>query len=177
MGARRYKTHYEDFELDLTPLLAIIMKLVPVLIITSSFLQLSQIETDLPQVVQDAIKNQDANPEKESKITLFVKNDKSINIQFGDNQFLIPKMDNQMNLEALNKKLVEIKKQNTKIFKIELAPDSEVQYSDVVQVMDETRKARDNQIFTFKDVKTGKDMTTDYMYPEVVFANIFDSKE
>ena len=58
MGAKKFRTHYEDFELDLTPLLAIIMKLVPVLVISSSFLQLTQIETELPQVIKQQIENQ-----------------------------------------------------------------------------------------------------------------------
>ena len=67
--AGRYKpqiNHNSEFELDLAPLLAVMVKLVPVLLVSSAFVQLMIVETELPQVVQQALAYQ----EKQTKKTL-----------------------------------------------------------------------------------------------------------
>lgn len=178
MGAKKFRTHYEDFELDLTPLLAIIMKLVPVLIITSSFLQLTQIDTDLPQVVKEAIQNQDKNLDKPIHITLTMDTAKNMNILINDNgkekNLSVAAKQKEIDFEQLNKQLVEAKKLYPHIFKLEFAPDENLSYSEIVKIMDEARKARESMEFSFKDSKTGNDVKTDYMFPEVVFANVFN---
>lgn len=178
MGAKKFRTHYEEFELDLTPLLAIIMKLVPVLIITSSFLQLTQIDTDLPQVVKEAIQNQDKNTDKPVHITLSMDSLKNINITVNDNgkekNLTVQAKQKEIDFEQLNQKLVEAKKLYPHIFKLEFAPDENLSYSEIVKIMDEARKSRETMEFTFRDSKTGNDVKTDYMFPEVVFANVFN---
>ena len=45
-----------EFELDLAPLLAVMVKLVPVLLLSSAFVQVMMVETDLPQAVKEAKK-------------------------------------------------------------------------------------------------------------------------
>ncbi|OYZ16056.1 MAG: hypothetical protein B7Y39_16205 [Bdellovibrio sp. 28-41-41] len=177
MGIKRFRTHYEEFELDLTPLLAIIMKLVPVLVISSSFLQLTQIETDLPQVVKQQIENQKLNPEKMAQIKILVDDSKSLSVIVtkGDatDTSKIPANGASLNLAGLNAKLVEIKKKNPEVFKIELAPNDAMSYSEVVTILDGSRKSSTNDEFTFVDPKTGKEVKTDFLFPEVVFNNIF----
>lgn len=177
MGIKKFRTHYEEFELDLTPLLAIIMKLVPVLVISSSFLQLTQIETDLPQVVKQQIENQKLNPEKMAKIKILVDDSKnfSVVVTKGDatDTSKIPANGANLNLAGLNAKLVEIKKKNPEVFKIELAPNDAMSYSEVVTILDGSRKSSNNDEFTFVDPKTGKEVKTDFLFPEVVFNNIF----
>ena len=179
MGIKKIKTHYDEFELDLTPLLAIIMKLVPVLIITSSFLQLTQINTDLPQVIKEAIKNQDAN--KDKPFSLVVSIDKARNITISaksdnkEDNYEIKSVNQQIDFKDFNDKLIAIKKINPQIFKLTLAPDESLAYDEIVKLMDEARKPRESKIeFLFKDSLTGKDVKTDYMFPEVVFGNIFN---
>lgn len=178
MGAKKYKTHYEDFELDLAPLLAIIMKLVPVLIITSSFLQLTQIDTDLPQVVKEAIQNQEKNTEHPVQITIGLDKNKNISIfinNSGKEQTIaVSAKKNEIDFNTFNDKLVEVKKQFPHIFKIEFSPDENISYAEIVKIMDESRKARELLEFSFKDSKTGNDVKTDYMFPEVVFANVLN---
>lgn len=178
MGAKKYKTHYEDFELDLAPLLAIIMKLVPVLIITSSFLQLTQIDTDLPQVVKEAIQNQEKNTDRPIQIVVSLDKNKNIGIQITDSgkeqTISVAAKQNSIDFTLFNDKLVEVKKQYPHIFKIEFSPDENISYAEIVKIMDESRKARESLEFSFKDSKTGNDVKTDYMFPEVVFANVFN---
>ncbi|MBL7556079.1 MAG: biopolymer transporter ExbD [Bdellovibrionaceae bacterium] len=177
MGIKKFRTHYEEFELDLTPLLAIIMKLVPVLVISSSFLQLTQIETDLPQVVKQAIEDQNKNPDKLAKIKIIVDDSKTMNVVVTKDDATdtssIPAKGDALNLEALNSKLVEIKKKNPYVFKIELAPSDSMSYSEIVTILDGSRKSNNSDEFIFVDPKTGKEVKTDFLFPEIVFNNIF----
>lgn len=177
MGIKKFRTHYEEFELDLTPLLAIIMKLVPVLVISSSFLQLTQIETDLPQVIKQQIENQNQHPDQMAKIKVVVDDAKGFSVIVTKGEMTdtvkIPANGNSLNLSALNTKLVEIKKKNPEVFKIELAPSDSLSYSEVVTILDGSRKSANHDEFIFVDPKTGKEVKTDFLFPEVVFNNIF----
>ncbi len=177
MGAKKFRTHYEDFELDLTPLLAIIMKLVPVLVISSSFLQLTQIETELPQVIKQQIENQKQDPDKmaQIKIQTDAKHGMSVLVAKGSDSdtFTVPADNGNLNLAMLNAKLVEIKKKNPEVFKIDLAPDDSLTYSEIVTILDGSRKSASHEEFVFIDPKTGKEVKTDFLFPEVVFNNIF----
>ncbi|RYZ79757.1 MAG: biopolymer transporter ExbD, partial [Proteobacteria bacterium] len=71
--------HNYEFDLDLAPLLAVMVKLVPVLLVSSGFVQMMTIETQLPQVVQQAIEQQDKNV-KATLITLEVKDKEGVRI-------------------------------------------------------------------------------------------------
>lgn len=177
MGAKKFRTHYEEFELDLTPLLAIIMKLVPVLVISSSFLQLTQIDTDLPQVVKQAIENQKQNQDKMAHIQIQVDDAKAMKVIVTKNNtsdtIAIASASGQLNLADLNTKLVEIKKKNPDVFKIDLAPNDSLTYNEIVTILDGSRKSNTNDEFTFVDPKTGSEVKTDFLFPEVVFNNIF----
>lgn len=175
---KKFRTHYEEFELDLTPLLAIIMKLVPVLVISSSFLQLTQIDTDLPQVVKQQIENQKQNPDKMAVIQIKVEDNKSMKVlvtkdSHSDTVTISAADGGHLNLNELNTKLVEIKKKNPEVFKIDLAPSDSLTYSEIVTILDGSRKSNTNDEFTFVDPKTGSEVKTDFLFPEVVFNNIF----
>ena len=179
---KRFKLHIDrnaEFELDLAPLLAVMVKLVPVLLVSSAFVQMMIIETELPQVVQEAIKKQEADPGAAKisvamtkaegvKITLTEKGQAHIEV-VGLNQ------EKTIDYPALHAKFVELKKSHPEVFKIDIQPESDVAYKDIVKVMDEARRAREKDLkFPVKDDKTGKESMTDYMFPEIVFGNSMD---
>lgn len=178
---RRFKlniNHNSEFELDLAPLLAVMVKLVPVLLVSSAFVQMMIIETELPQVVQEAIKQQDNNI-KSAHITLEVNKVDGVKIIVENNGEekieVIANKDKKIDYATLHLKLIEIKKAHPQIFKIDLSPDADVAYKDLVAIMDEARKSKSNDIqFKFTDTKTGLESTTDYMFPEIVFSNVMD---
>ena len=179
---RRYKlniNHNSEFDLDLAPLLAVMVKLVPVLLISSAFVQMMIIETDLPQVVQQAIEKQEHDP-KAAQITVELNKTEGVKIIITENgqqkiDVVGRKTDKQIDFTQLHTKFVELKKVYPKIFKIEFNPAADVSYNDVVKVMDEARKARDMTVrFPVTDTKTGQDTTTDYMFPEIIFSNMMD---
>ncbi len=179
---RRFKMNINknsEFELDLAPLLAVMVKLVPVLLISSAFVQMMIIETDLPQVVQEAIKKQEGNP-KSAQIAVEVNKVDGVKIVISENgqqkvEVIGFDKDKKIDYPTLHAKLIEIKTAHPEIFKIDLNPDAEIAYKDLVRIMDEARKVRAVGVrFPIKDVKTGKDTSTDYMFPEIVFSNMLD---
>lgn len=177
---RRYQpqiNHNSEFDLDLAPLLAVMVKLVPILLVSSAFVQLMVIESELPQTVLQAIADQNKNntatsisaeltPKHEIKVTVRKNNssEKTATIN--------PDTDGHFNFAQAQLIFQKIKIENPEIFKLEISPSNEISYQEIIKVIDEVRRAKSrDSLFTFKDSKSGKDVTTDYMFPEVVFAN------
>jgi biopolymer transport protein ExbD len=172
-------SHEYEFELDLAPLLAVMVKLVPVLLISSAFVQLMTIETQLPQVVQQAIEKNDKDL-KATHITLEVKEKVGVKIivkKAGkeSSEMVAKTAGGKIDFARLQERLREVKKQNPEVFKIDLSPDANISYDDIVRVMDECRRSRDaNTKFPLFDKTTNKETSTDYMFPEVTFANTME---
>lgn len=171
--------HNSEFELDLAPLLAVMVKLVPVLLVSSAFVQMMIVETELPQVVQQAIQKQDENP-KAAQVAIEMNKKEGVLFKITENgkqrvEVVGLNQNKEFDLKAVHAKFQEVKRSHPEIFKIELSPDADVPYKEIINVMDEARRSRSNDIrFPVKDEKTGQDTTTDYMFPEVVFANMMD---
>lgn len=170
--------HNSEFELDLAPLLAVMVKLVPVLLLSSAFVQMMVIETELPQVVSEAIQKQEQQPNP-TNIALEVDGKVGIHVVITEkgkeNVQTIPLKDGSFDLASLHAKLVEAKKAHPEIFKIELSPDGQIPYNEIVKIMDEARQTRDNNVkFPVFDAKQNKNVETNYMFPEVVFANTLE---
>lgn len=171
--------HHSEFDLDLAPLLAVMVKLVPVLLVSSAFVQMMIIETDLPQVVQQAIEAQNNNP-KSAQVAVELSKKQGLKIvitEDGKQTVETVSLNNhqELDLKIVHAKFQEVKKQHPEVFKIEINPDADVPYKEVVQIMDEARKSRNNDVrFPVKDLKTGNESTTLYMFPEVTFGNMMD---
>ena len=178
---KRFKlniNHNSEFELDLAPLLAVMVKLVPVLLVSSAFVQMMIIETELPQVVQQAIENDKKNNQKNLKLEVDPELGVIITLTQNDKEdvFTVKNIDHKnIDFQNLHLKLREIKAQNPEIFKIDFAPHKATPYKDVVKIMDEARKSRDSSVkFPIKDLKTGQEAQTDYMFPEIIFSQTMD---
>ena len=167
-----------EFELDLAPLLAVMVKLVPVLLISSAFVQIMTVESQLPQAVQAAISEQ--KNEDIARISLEAKKSEgfilSVTRKGQTAQITIVALKNgQFDFDSLHQALIKIKSENPQIFSLDLAPDQDVSYKDVVKMTDEARRSRSEKIrFPIVDKKTNQNTTTDYMFPDIVFTNIFE---
>ncbi len=173
----KINTSYE-FDLDLAPLLAVMVKLVPVMLLSSAFVQLMIIETDLPQAVKAAIQNSQ-NDQPKATVQLAISQKQGIRIivlkDGQQKESIVPLKEGTFDYLALNKELMKIKTENPTVFKIEIAPEASVNYKEIVKVMDEARKPRDKETrFPIYDSKENKMIQTDYMFPDVVFANMMD---
>lgn len=170
--------HNSEFDLDLAPLLAVMVKLVPVLLISSAFVQVMVVETELPQVVQEAIHKEET--KKDNITTISIEPDKEgiriIVTEKGKEKIdLVPMKENSFDFPTLHLKLVELKKLHPEVFKIEVNPGGQVAYKEIVKIMDEARQSRDKKTkFPVFDTKLGKMVETEFMFPEVIFANTME---
>lgn len=178
MRGRRWIHHDStgEFELDLAPLLAVMVKLVPVLLVSSAFVQLMIVETELPQVVKEAIQRNDDPKNEIPKIRMNVDSTTGMRIVISkagkDSEVLVPLKEGAYDFPGLHKRLVEIKTMHPEVFKIDLLPGSGVEYGDLIKVMDEARRSRDQSItFPVVDTQSKQESQTPFMFPEVVFAN------
>ncbi len=170
--------HNSEFDLDLAPLLAVMVKLVPVLLISSAFVQMMVIETELPQVVSEAIQKQENDPIQKN-ITLDVDPTQGFTIDISQNNQStnenIPLKNGLLDFEELHKHMVAIKKLHPEIFKLDLNPDAKIAYKDIVKITDELRQAHDPNIkFPVFDSKKGKVTETPFMFPQIIFANMME---
>lgn len=168
-----------EFELDLAPLLAVMVKLVPVLLISSAFVQMMIVETDLPQAVKEAIQQNQQKPETQIFLQMSREAGFSINIHKADGNVLVknvPLKGGTYDLSGLHEMLIAVKRENPKVFKLALQPAGAVDYGDIVHVMDEARRARDAKVtFPIYDEQQQKETQTPFMFPEVVFANALEA--
>lgn len=177
---KRHKVQIDyatEFDLDLAPLLSVMVKLVPVMLLASSFVQMSIVETELPQAVQEAIKDQDIT--SKTSISIAIKSNKNVEIHVNDNGndkvVTIAQSKDEIDFEKVNLQLTEVKRNYPQIFKIDINPDAHISYSEIVKLIDEARKSRDhNMRFNIFDKKQNKEVATDYMFPEVVFGNALE---
>ena len=173
---KKYKiNHNTEFELDLAPLLAVMVKLVPVLLVSSAFMQVMIVETELPQVVQQAIDRQQQDHKK--IISMEVSPQHGIKIVVDSNGkatvSTVPLKEGGYDLVALHSRLIQVKKENPEVFQIDIVPENTVAYKDIVKIMDEARKARDLSVtFPVLDAKKNETVETNYMFPEIVFVNM-----
>ncbi len=176
---KKYTAHNPaEFELDLAPLLAVMVKLVPVLLISSAFVQIMTVDSQLPQAVQAAISEQ--KNEDTARISLEAKKNEGFILSVirkgqAPQKTTVALKNGQFDFASLHQALVKIKSENPQVFSLDLAPDQDIAYKDVVKITDEARRSRDQKIrFPIVDKKTNQNTTTDYMFPDIVFTNIFE---
>ncbi len=169
--------HNSEFDLDLAPLLAVMVKLVPVMLISSAFVQMMIVETELPQIVKAAIEKQDRQPTN-AVITVTINKKYGIDIsvdKMGDvnNYHIALTSTKNFDYVALHEKMQEVKIQHPETYKVQFEPTSDVTYKEIVKMMDEVRQSHKPDVrFPIKNQKTGEMSTTDYMFPEVVFSQM-----
>jgi biopolymer transport protein ExbD len=169
-----------DTELDMAPLLSIMVKLIPVLLLSSAFVQIMMIETELPQAVRSAIEHNQKNEEK-PEIDVTIDYSKGFQIAVtvprkGIEQVNIPASEGKkLDFEAFNQELVKIKNRYSQIFELNIIPSPEVDYQDIVKTMDMARRPLEKGVkFEFIDPQTNQPQQTEFMFPEVNFSNILE---
>ncbi|MCB9025103.1 MAG: biopolymer transporter ExbD [Bdellovibrionaceae bacterium] len=168
-----------NFELDLSPMLSLMVTLIPIMLLSTVFVRITLIETPLPQVVQNAIENDKNNKDREVNLVLNMTQEGfkfEVLIDGKLNKTTrIPKLNNQWDLNSLYVLAHELKMTHPQIFKMDIKPDSDIKYNDIVKVMDELRiikKGDSKAVVT--DSETTQKAETELMFPEINFANVVE---
>ena len=160
-----------ETDLDLAPLLSIMVKLIPVLLLSSAFVHVSYIATDLPEKTQaQNVKPPLDIPLADIEVQVDYKNGFTILVQGNKNEVQrIPTLSNrQLDYKKLNEILALIKEQHPQVFHLTLSPGAEISYQDVIKTMDTSRRPYDKNLqFRYLDPKSQTWETTAFMFPDV----------
>ena len=181
---KRFLLHKQEetessFEVDLAPMLALMVTLIPIMLLSTVFVRITLIETPLPQVVQKAIEEDRNKKDREVTITLDM-NEGGFVLQSQidgsvKRNYRLPKINNQWDLQGLYQQAHQLKLENPNVFRVDFKPSSNVSYKDIVKVMDELRtiKKEDTQV-ELLDKDTQQKAKTNVMFPDVNFANVVE---
>lgn len=167
-----------EFELDLAPLLAVMVKLVPVLIVSSAFVPIVIIQSELPAPVAAAVSEQKTTDNPQLEVTVSPAAGISLKLTLGEkllDQQQLPYPGKAEDLAGLKTVLQKFKRQVPQLFRLDLLPQGNVPYDLIVKIIDAARKSpQKDEKFKFTNPESGTLEETDYMYPDVVFANTLE---
>ncbi len=165
------------FDINLAPMLDVIVAIVPMLLMSVVFLRVNMIEAQIPQIVAEAIENNKNKPNPVT-VALVIQGTTykfEVTVSGKKSDIVIAAVDGKPNMDALYKEALAIKRKHQDIFKLEIKPSKEVSLDRIVMTLDKIRKIKTGEEgFTIKDEKTGNTAKTDLMFPEIAFADILE---
>ena len=158
------KHHYKrrkgnDYEIDVTTFLNLMVVLVPFLLITAVFSRLTIVELDLPSNANGAV------PQEESFRVEVIVREPGIEISNGTAVIAtVPKKDDEYDLEKLSEMMVALKQQYPNIDSASVLMEAYIPYDYLIQVMDIVRTVEvptevenEYQLYTlFSDISIGE---------------------
>jgi biopolymer transport protein ExbD len=133
------KHHYKrrkgnDYEIDVTTFLNLMVVLVPFLLITAVFSRLTIVELDLPSNASGAV------PQEESFRVEVIVREPGIEISNGTAVIAtVPKKEDEYDLETLSEMMVALKQQYPNIDSASVLMEAYIPYDYLIQVMDIVR--------------------------------------
>jgi biopolymer transport protein ExbD len=162
------------YELNLAPILDIIVSIVPMLLLSIAFVQVKMIETPVPQAVAEAIQHAEDKEEVQVKLQMSATNGFTFEVvkQGKTQKFQIPRRAGAWDFDGLQKTAFEVKTQFPQVFKLSLDPEGDVNLNDIVQIMDKVRKDPADRKIAFVDPSNGEKLQTSLLFPNVMFGNV-----
>lgn len=177
MRIQRTRSADQTFELNLAPMLDIIVSIVPMLLLGVAFLEIKMIESTVPQIVTEAMQKENDN--KDPEVSVKLKISKTAGFVFEvDNKGKKSEMPvalkgKDLDYESLQQMAYGLKKQFPTTFKLALSPDAAVTYEEIVLTMDSVRQQKKGgPKIALRDEKTGQNVETDLLFPNVSFGNV-----
>ncbi|MDX9730647.1 MAG: biopolymer transporter ExbD [Bdellovibrionales bacterium] len=181
---RALKTRLDDatFDLNLAPMLDIIVSIIPMLLLSIVFVEITMIETPIPQAVEQAVAAANEKNKDLVQVRMAVAPDKSVQITILDRgatkEYNVAAAEKgvKADLDGLYSQVMNIKKEYPDVFRLELNPSDKVPLDEIVEVMDAVRTTRyvngAKTKVSFVDSTTGKPVETDLLFPEIIFGNV-----
>ena len=142
---RNLKTRADDatFELNLAPMLDIIVSIVPMLLMSIAFVHITTIDTPIPQVVEKAIAAANEKNKDQIQVLLSVSSATGFRVTINDKgqtqEHTVILKDGKLDLEGLYKEVLSVKKMYPDVFRLELNPEENVPLNEIVNVLDQVR--------------------------------------
>ncbi len=162
----------EDIELPLIPIMDAFVTLIAFLLLATSLLAVTLIDTPVPVVSNEPEEKMLTKP-----LALQLKIDKDeLTLSSAFNRIPVqkfPKVDTSYDLNRLHEALVQIRLQFPDDKSLVFMPAPEVRYDDLVQLMDASRLLlkTDPPLKNYVD-KEGVERVEQFVFPNVVFGNV-----
>lgn len=168
-----------SFELDLSPMLSLMVCLIPIMLLATVFLKVTIIESDIPQVVEKAIQEDRDKKDRDILIKLVMMKDRGFELKVTIDgktatNLNIPKKQNEWDLTSLHNQLAKVKQQHPKIFRLDLTPAVDIKYDEIIKVIDEARSLSKDDPKVYLENEEKKKVAIDVMFPDVVFGNVIE---
>lgn len=180
MKYRLRKQRMEDgsFDLNIAPMLDMMVTLIPFLLLSSVFLRITLIDSPLPSAVAQTVVNEKDKKEKDVSIKLYLTAQGG-RLEVTENGAKevknLPFTNNSFDFTSIHNALVQVKVRNPNIFRLEVHPSQEVAYKNVIEAMDVARKLKttDPKVY-LQDKNTKENVATDLLFPDVVLGNVVE---
>ena len=174
---RLKKTRATDntFDINLAPVLDIIISIVSLLLFSVALIEVKTIETTVPQIIKEIVEKIE---KKEEQAQIALKMSKKHGFTFeidykGKKETIaLPFSSDKPDYVKLQEEGSKIKKRFPAIFSISILPEKDWSMADIVATLDHVRKLSSEQTVEIQDPANGNKVTTNFMFPNVVFANV-----
>lgn len=177
------KSRMDDatFDLNLAPMLDIIVAIIPMLLLSVVFVRVTAIDTPVPQVVEQAVAAANEKNKELIQFRMALKSDRSVVITVTDrgqsSEFSVAGVKGTQSasadIDGIHKQVLSLKQKYPDVFRVELNPAEEVPLSEIVAVMDSIRTTRSDEArIVFNDSKTGQPIETNLLLPDIIFGNV-----
>ena len=160
------------FDLNLAPMMDMLVSIVPFMLLSVSFLTVMLINVTLPVPVAQALEQDRKDQKREVVIKVNISQKSSFNVEVKDisgavSRYSIASSGGQLDYKSLHKKLVEVKSRFPKIFRIEVNPDAGVDFKAMVETMDAARNMEKGDPTILIE-----NTATPLLFPDVVISNL-----
>lgn len=167
---RRRSQGHSDIDLNLVPIMDAFVTLIAFLLMATSLLSVTLIDTPVP------ILSSLPDTSKDKPLTLTVKlAEDSLRIESPFNLIpaqSFPRTGEHYDFDKFHEALVGIKQKFPKERKIIFMPTGAVKYDEIIQVMDASRKLSKTDATIYVEGAGGVQKAETDLFPEVVFGNI-----
>jgi biopolymer transport protein ExbD len=168
-SGRRVKK--ENSKINLIPILDAVFIFIFFLLMSANFIKIFEIQSDVPIV-------SDQPPPKEDKkplaLTIVVKQS-HIEITTGVPARVVKKIDKngeEYNLEEMHAFLIDLKKKNMSEETAILEPQFDLEYQQIIKIMDSIKILRPTDEAIYKEDKNGISTKLETLFNNIVFGNI-----
>jgi biopolymer transport protein ExbD len=170
----RRKSKFIEKKLNLVPILDSVFILIFFLLLSASFLKIYEINSNVPIISS-------APPPKNKKpplaLTLEIKLKKLIVLTGEAPQTVIKTFDweeqkETFPLEEIHSFIIDLKKKHPDDFTAILEPDLEVNFDNIVKIMDAIRLVKKTDDTIWKKDKDGVDTKVETLFDDIIFGNI-----
>jgi len=168
------KTNKKQERINLIPILDAVFIFIFFLLMSTQFVKIFEIGSDVPIVSNEPPPKMDKKP---LALTVTIKSsgfEIATGLPSRTIQRIAKNSEGQYNLDALHAFLVDLKKKNMDEKAIILEPIVDLDYEEIIKIMDSVRKVSNTDDVLYKKDKDGVDVIVKELFSQIIFGNLMN---